>query len=725
MDLKSFREDKLKIKTQSAFAELLGVEQSNVSRWEKNPNGIPWQIIQLILEKTGATFEELTGWKKPILEPLNAEDTWKKVDFTKCTLADYITNVLSRIELPEEQRKTYVDDLSLGISKLVKPKVAIVGRSDTGKSTLINALLGNNEMPTAWTPTTSIAVYIKHISDRPSFIEEDAWVFANSIDGENMWNENKLDDEDYCRSWKIAVGGVDVLRSYGTRQGENYDKEAGSAVIFVDAPILNNCDIVDLPGFGTETESDDTITFSVAQKSDVIVYLSQAIGFMRIEDITYLKRNISELPVWENIKNNNLKPLANLFIVASQAHTIDNGNRARLTEILDTGCKNLLKTLPSGYWLDREKASGYAYTDDGYTELRSRFFAYTIDIPDICKPFNNELTTIVETIPEIINEKTKEFVRNYVASRKPNLTKEIQKYEGIIEERERYESLLSEIEANELTRAKDNDSRKEEIRSEITRLCKESIDEFSEYIASTINIDALVKLMREKGVKNKKDDVELFGSSLQSMLQSKCEAIIKQKSEILSKTAQNYITAFSESISKPFENSEIDVDFDAGWAFASALSKAGMLGGFGTFLAGTISSALLLSSAGVSLGTSILVGALSTSAFGPIGIAFGLLIAGGLGLVKLFGGGWEKSVAKKIVASVEENEIDSKFRNGISKYWEETKDAFNIAAAKMEEEWEVYVDNLRKTVNSYDINEIQERIATLKSLLSFFENIPS
>ena len=31
MNLKSFREDKLKIKTQSAFAELLGVEQSNIS----------------------------------------------------------------------------------------------------------------------------------------------------------------------------------------------------------------------------------------------------------------------------------------------------------------------------------------------------------------------------------------------------------------------------------------------------------------------------------------------------------------------------------------------------------------------------------------------------------------------------------------------------------------------------------------------------------------------
>lgn len=725
MDLRSFREDKLKIKTQSAFAELIGVEQSSISRWEKDPDSIPFQIIQRILEKTGASYEELTGWKKPIPNPLIVENTWKKADFTRCTLSEYIANALKQIDLPEEQRKAYIDDLSAGINaSLIKPKVAIVGRSDTGKSTLINALLGSDKMPTAWTPTTSIAVYIKHISDRPAFIEEDAWVFSNHLGDENMWNERQLYDEEYCRSWKIAAGGVEILRSFGTRQGENYDKEAGAAVIFLDAPILKTCDIVDLPGFGTETESDDDITFAAAQKSDVIIYLSQANGFMRIEDITYLKRNISELPVWEDKTSNNLVPLSNLFIVASQAHTVNNGNRAQLAEILDVGCKNLLKTLPSGYWTEREKVSGHIYSDEGYAELRARFFAYTTDIQDICKPFNEELTKILEVLPVIINERTKAFVRSYVASRKPNLTSEIQKYEGIVAERERYESLLKEIEANELSRVRDNDARKKDVRADISRLHKESVDEFSSYFSSVINVDALVKLMREKGIKNKKEDVELFGSSIQSMLQAQCDTILKTKSEKLSERTKDYITAFSESIAKPFEDNSINVDFDAGWAFASALSALGMIGGFGTFLASTISGVLLLTGAGFSLGTSILIGAMGSSIFGPIGIALGLLIAAGLGIVKLFGGGWEKSVAKKIVAALEENNVAAEFRVGISKYWDQTEAAFDQAAAKLDEDWNAYVENLRETINSYDINEIQSKIATLKFLSDFFENIP-
>lgn len=718
MDLKSFREDKLKIKTQSEFAELLGVDQSNISRWEKDPDSITYPIIQKILEKTGAKPEELLGWKRPIPEPLDVKDTWEKADFTKHTLSEYISNVLDKADIPDDLRKNYIDDLNKGISEnLIKPKVAIVGRSDTGKSTLINALLGTDKMPTSWTPTTSIAVYIKHISDKPSFIEEDTWIFSNhsnEYSDETFWNERKLYDEEYCRSWKMSAGGVEVLQSFGTRQGENYDKEAGAAVVFIDAPILKNCDIIDLPGFGTETNKDDEITFSVSQRADIIIYLSQANGFMRIEDITYLKRNIPGLPIWEKKDENNLSPLSNLFIVASQAHAVNNGNRVQLKTILDTGCQNLVKTLPDGFWDDRQTTSGFTYANNGLAELRSRLFAYSVDIPDLCAPFNDALSQILETLPIIINDKAIAFVRHYIELRRPILTNEIQKYEGILEERERYKSLLEEIEKNEVTRVKENDARKESVRNKIKYLREESINEFSDYFSKVVNIDSLIALMHEKGVRNKKEDVELFGSTLQSMLQFQCEKILKDKSEILSQKAQAYITEYTESISRPFANKRIDIDFDAGWAFASALSNIGMIGGLSAFVVGAF---FLLASISLSLSAALILA-------GPIGLVVGLLIAGGLGIVKLFGGGWEKTVAKKIVATIEENGVLDKFIDCIKNYWDETESAFNQAAQKLDEEWNAYVENLREIINGYDIHEIQNKIITLKNLAEFFDSIP-
>ena len=290
-------------------------------------------------------------------------------------------------------------------------------------------------------------------------------------------------------------------------------------------------------------------------------------------------------------------------------------------------------------------------------------------------------------MPAIKNERTKALVKSYVELRKPNLINELHKYEGIVRERDKYVTLLSEIEKNELSRTQDNDKRKKGVRDEIARLSSESIDEFSEYMAATINTDALVRLMKDRGIKNTKGDIEVFWSYLQSMIQERCETILAEKSEILSEKTKEYITSYAKNISYPFENNSIDVDFDAGWAFASAI-----LTGVARFL------------------------------FGSIGIVIGLLIAGGLGLV--FGGGWEKSVAEKIVAHFDENDFSEKFRDRICQYWQQTEEAFDKAAAELDNEWDTYVRNLRDTVNGYDIQEIQHRIASLNYLSDFFKNIP-
>jgi transcriptional regulator with XRE-family HTH domain len=729
MDLKSFREDKLKL-SQSQFAELIQVEQSQISRWESNPDTIRFDVIQKILEKTGATYEELTGWRKPIPKPLNVEDSWKKADFTKRNLSDYIVNALEGVDIPYDQRKAYVDDLRKGIStSIIKPKVTIVGRSDTGKSTLINALLGAEKMPTAWTPTTSIAVYIKHISDKPSFIEEDVdvWVFKNHLNGEDLWDERRLQNEEYCRSWKIGAGGVEILRTFGTRQGENYLKNAGAAVLFLEAPILNTCDIVDLPGFGTDTEADDNITFKATQSADVIVYLSQANGFMRIEDITYLKRNISELPIWEKKGENDLAPLANLFIVASQAHTINNGNREQLKGILDVGCSNLLKTLSDGYWTNRQKMSGYKNTELGKEELRKRFFSYTTDIPDICERFNSELRTVLEALPLIIDKKAKEFVTEFVKTRKPNLLNELQKYEELENERDKYILLLKEIDKNELARTQDNDKRKNDIRDEIDRLRDESIREFSDYCSSVINTDSLIALIKNKDVKSKKESVEQFGSLLQSMIQENCESILVSKSEILAQKTKDYIAAYSESVSRAFNKSSVKMDFDAKWNFMSALSKISAIGGIGGFAFGA--GAFIF--ANWTILTAIFGGVrffatpfLFVPGIGQIALILGLLLTVVAGALKLFGVSWEKNLAKKIVKFFDEEDVIGQFRAGIRDFWVETNEAFNQAATALDNDWASYVKNLRNVIDEYDINEIRHKIASLKVLSDFFDNIP-
>lgn len=82
---------------------------------------------------------------------------------------------------------------------------------------------------------------------------------------------------------------------------------------------------------------------------------------MRIEDISFLKGNIFALPVMEKLGKNSLSPLANLFVLASQAHNVNSGARDQLETILNVGCRNLTKTLPDTYWNVRAAKSGYEY----------------------------------------------------------------------------------------------------------------------------------------------------------------------------------------------------------------------------------------------------------------------------------------------------------------------------------------------------------------------------
>ena len=498
MDFKELRVNKLKLSVEE-FAKEYEVSIEKVEEWDLT-NEVTFSIIEKIMKKTSMSFEEITNYKKPKIEAIQLDNTWENLKFTYKNYLEYINKIPNEAILKEYWNK-YIKDLKNGIEKkLKKPIISFIGRSDTGKSTLINSLIGIGKMPTSWTPTTSIAVYVKHIEDKPKFIKEDVWIFSDSLNGENFWDISKLYDEEYCKRWKIASGEIEILKKFGIRQNGNVLSHVGSAIAFIDAPILLNCDILDLPGYGTEMESDDRIAFEAINKTDILIYLSQANGFMRIEDITYLKENIRCLSVWENKKNNNLKPFSNLFIVASQAHTVANGNKKELKNILLKGSENFTKVLSNDYWKRRSEISGYNY---GINELNTRFFTYTTDIPELCQNFINELKETIELFPKVVEAEIENFISNYIMSRKTILEIEIKSYKEMIESKNKYEGLLKEIEKNKLQKIKEDSDNKKLLREKIKKLTLDSLNEYNDYYSSILNVDNITAKIKEKKIKKK------------------------------------------------------------------------------------------------------------------------------------------------------------------------------------------------------------------------------
>lgn len=729
LNLKDFRENKLKI-TQTQLAELVGESQDTISRYENNPERIPLDFANRLAKKTGVTLDQLTNYEKPQIEGIKIEPTWSAADFIKKTLVNYISD--SRPNVSEEKYNNFINDLrSMVFNTVRKPKVAIVGRSDVGKSALINTIIGQEKMPTSWSPTTSIIVYLKHIMDKPDFIDSDVWIFKASANGQG-WDDMRLHDRDYCLEWKLASGDIGTLKTYGTRQGNRSHKpneEAGAAVVFVDSDILKNCDILDLPGYGTgDRAEDDTLTQHASQRADILVYMSIANGFMRGEDINYLRQWIRTFNLMEN-DNGNLGSLSNLFIVASQAHVIHNGNQQELSSILDLACERFAGNLSDNFW---ETSIGHQLSQK---DLRSRFFTFSIDIEDLRSGFEGSFKNIVEEIPRQIKDKAINLVKQFAADAKVDICKEIVEYTNMLDQKEKYELLLSEIEKNEPRREAENKAERDQIGKEIGSFHTDSLSEFEITYNDLISVNSIISIIKRKGYKKKKDDVELLSGYLSSSLEEGLQKILKRKSEQLTKVIEKYISDYERGISKTSldDLKLVGVTFNAKRAFASGLAGLATFGGL-AFWASTLGNlgAYILVAKGVSLlaalgihvgGTAAAISAVSAIG-GPVTLGIALAVLAAIAVFAVFSGGWEKSLAKKFVKAYNEQNALPKYSDTITTFWRETQVAFDASADNMENEWKSYIGNLQDMIDNYDADNIRARIATAESVNNFFTNIP-
>jgi helix-turn-helix containing protein len=722
--LKDFREDYLKL-TQAELAELVGVRQDRISRLEQNLDTISLEELVVLSKKTGKSLDEITNYKRDIPNKLEVKDSWNKVRYIKSTIINYIKDYSPKNNLNYESK---IGELRKNIEAIArKPRIVFSGKSDSGKSTMINALLGKEKMPTNWTPTTSIIVYVKDILDRPDYMEEELWIFKKGKDEE--WDDTRLYDEKYCREWKIAGGNAEMLSQYGVRRGEEYNKDIGSAVLFIDSPILKNCDILDIPGITAGIDSDNIAANQAKLKADVLVYLSQASGFLQTEDANYLKEALEVLPPLEKIEGTGLSPMSNLFVVATHAHHIN--PRTDLKKICDSGCDRFTKTLPESFWKRYSNNSKRLFSEK---DLRKRFFTYTTDIEDLREDFEKELKNTIENLPKLLENKVFNLTKEYAKNESSEMKREIENYEKLINKREDCSKLLEEIKKNEPKRKFSLEENNRNVKNRIFDLDTETKKKFREDFNQMLTEENIIKIIDKRGYKNKKADLEELGSYISSEIQDIYRKNLEKTTEKFKDTMDEYLVETQKSLELANSSSgiNIDLDFDFKSAFIGGLAGAATLGGL-AFWASTLGNlgAYILVAKGVSvlsaLGISIAGGTATATAFvasigGPItlGIAAALLV--GVAIWGIFSDSWKKKIAKKIIEEFKKHV--AKYDEAITKYWLDTENGFDIAKDKMEEEWQKYVNNLEDELYNYDINKLKETLKNAKEVKDFFTNMP-
>ncbi len=144
-------------------------------------------------------------------------------------------------------------------------QVVVLGEFNHGKSTLINALLGDALLPVGITPTTAVLAHIRH-GDRlraDLILESGA---RRSLDG--PLDARKLSD------WLTVAGEA-------ARQDASSGSEASDPLAYVEifhsAPFLkDNVTLVDTPGVNDINEQRAEITYGYVPRADAALFLLDA-----------------------------------------------------------------------------------------------------------------------------------------------------------------------------------------------------------------------------------------------------------------------------------------------------------------------------------------------------------------------------------------------------------------------------------------------------------------
>ena len=726
-DLKDFRENYLKL-TQSELAELMGIRQDRVSRLEKNLEIITPSELRELAKISGISMEKILDYEREIPKKLKFENKWYELQNIKKNIVENIKNFDLNENIEYSEYKNKLTEFRKNIEKIIrKPRVVFSGQSNSGKSTMINSLIGYEKMPIDWIPTTSIVVYVKDISDRPNYIEEELWIFKK--EKEEEWDDTRLYDEKYCREWKIAGGSAELLKQYGTRKGNEYNDEIGSAVLFVDSPILKNCDILDVPGLVAGIESDNKAADKSKAKADILIYLSQASSFLRSpEDTNFLKDAIDTLQPLIKTHGIGLTSMSNLFIVATHADNIKPITKVK--ETFEEGFERFLNTLEKNFW---KKYSDDSQKSLSKEDLKKRFFSYSINNEYLREKFEKELKNTIESIPLLLETEIFKALKEYIEIDVKYVNVEIERYNNLLNENKKTEKLVNEIERNEFKRKSKFQKNNKKVEDNIYELKIETKEIFKKKFYEILTEEYIVKAIDEKKYKNNKKDIEQLMVYINSEVKDALEESLKITTEKLKVIMDNYLSEIQKSFDFKDFSDTINVEFDYKSAFFAGLSGLGVFGGLSFWAAalGNLGGYILVAK-GVSvlsaLGISISGGTAAAISFvasigGPVILAIAMSLLTVAAVFGIANGNWKKRIAKTIMKQFKENYY-SEYTNFIDQFWNNTMKEFNEAKNSLEIGWKNYLEKVRKQL-SIDPKVLSKYLKEVQKMKQFFSNILS
>lgn len=703
-------------------------------------------------------------------------DVWKRVDESYKYL-ETAKVFEKKFPLPEKSKRA--KNLRQDFQKVLqavscKPKIAFLGRPDAGKTTLLAMLLGTEDnqdgrwLPTAWTPETCQICFLRHINARPAFMGNDRVLIlresspkygrTDNIDlvmhnpALKEYYDNKIEGKTDADSLVLDAGGFDLLKKYAAHSDdEDAEKAIGSIIVFADAPILYNCDLIDLPGFspdgaeasmkGADSSPDTTddsmngaffsrdsqLSFSAIPQADAVVYMSQSNSFCTGEDADMVRQLAVSLPFVEkkDMAQNNILPLGNLFVVASQAGII--GDDAQLSRILDNRSTSIWKRLKDNPLIqNRAAACGYEYTQEVF---RSRFFTSEKNSAELTNRLFDELSKLSEQLAFLYCMRFFHDLKAFLENEHQQIKEKLNSYQTMLDKRTAAEKKLEEDRnGNAMALVRSN---AEIILREIDSMQARSQIDTQEIYYNVINPDHILSIINREGYTRKQSDLKELNSDLNAELNNKITKMLIEYSRNISGDIESFLNESNSIFTSPNLDS-MGFAFNAKRAFFSGIAGATTLGALGMAASacGNLGGYILVAK-GVSLlatlgihvgGTAAAMSAVSAIG-GPVTLGIAVATLAALSLFGVLGGTWKATIGSKIVKQYAKADVLGQLKKQVAKYWDDTRETFKKCQKEMENAWEASLQDRADKLADGSTKKLQTAINNYAACCAAIEKV--
>ena len=700
--------------TQSDLAKRLGVTQSQVLRYESEPDNVPVRILR----EWAAACGEIAAARG-----LDAGTPY-------AALEDRIgqLGIFAQGQPPLEAGDTVsaslgIEDLHAVLRELGrKPRLLLAGRYDAGKSRLANTLLGADRLPTAYRPTTRIVCLLRHASEKPAWQAENVWIMREGFD------LARCEDADYCSDFRILGGDFETLARAGAHphDGEKAKRpgdgdEPAAALVYVDAPILRACDILDTPGFGHD-ERDTALTRTVLSRGDILVYLSPLTGFMNGEDMRSLGALLEALTSGQAIPQ-----WRRLAVLATHVH--HNVKDSEIADALDAGAARITQELaPQLLSLTGEA------TVDG-VGIRPRLFPWYVDIPARREPFEQDLRQLLaELRPNAVHREADEAAARFKSDAAAEYARESAYLKALLQDHDQaakeVPTLLSAL-PEHYARLQ---AKRRLVEEKIARSKASTRNFLSDSVAPMLAADRIQAFIEER-YSDSKEAEQHAANAVIAAVRGEIERHVEAEAKALSDEIEDFLGEYSKP-TLGVKSVALAIPFDARRVFLGTLTAGGAYGAL-AFWASVVAGGSnlgayilvarvvgLLASLGVSFaggaaGAAALVAALG----GPVTIGVTIALVVGFAAYQVFGRSWQSRLAEKIAAHSESEKLIEEFGSQLDRLWDETIKAFAAAADETQTAFDSHIKRLMDRLET-PRDVLEARLARVEARRTFLSFVP-